>query len=235
MSIPSVYLISLLITLQFFYCASTRSQQTHTLKYSERLSGSMDVLQSADSIPEQTIPDMVLKNARAIAIIPSVLKGAFIVGGRYGSGVMAVKLETGNWSYPSFISISGGSIGWQWGVESVDLVLVFKTEKSVDSLLNGQFTLGASAAVSAGPLGRHAEAATNTQMNAEVYSYARSKGLFLGASLEGTSLKIDNSANHDFYNSDSITAKDIFSNNVKNVPALATQFNQTIDKVVGSR
>lgn len=228
MPVPLIAIFSLSFAIQLLYCASTRSSQTQTLEYSERISGSIDVLESTDSIPEQTIPELVLKDASAIAVIPGVLKGAFVLGGRYGNGVMSVKLKDGNWSYPGFISIGGGSIGWQWGVESIDLVLVFKTAKSVDSLVNGQITLGATAAVSAGPVGRHAEAATNTQINAEIYSYARSKGLFLGASLEGSSIDIDQKANRTFYDSDSITVDNILTNNVKAVPPLATQFQQTI-------
>jgi lipid-binding SYLF domain-containing protein len=141
-------------------------------------------------------------------------------------------MKDGNWSYPGFISIGGGSIGWQWVIESIDLVLVFKTAKSVDSLVNGQITLGATAEVSAGPVGRHAEAATNTQINAEIYSYARSKGLFLGASLEGSSLSIDPNANRTFYDSDSITVENIFSNNVKTVPFLADQFQNSIQNLL---
>lgn len=232
MPIPIISIISLCFALQLFFCASTRSSQTRTLEYSERLSSSIDVLESTDSIPEQTIPELVLKNASAIAVFPGVLKGAFVLGGRYGNGVMSVKMKDGNWSYPGFISISGGSIGWQWGVESVDLVLVFKTAKSVDSLINGQITLGATTEVSAGPVGRHAEAATNSQINAEIYSYARSKGLFLGASLEGSSIDIDQNANRTFYDSDSITVENIFSNNVKTVPSLAAQFQNSIQNML---
>lgn len=224
--------ITLIVVLSpFIYCASTRSAQTQELKFSERISSSIDVLKAADSIPEQTIPEAVLNNAYGIAVIPNVVKGAFILGGRFGKGVLAIKRSDGNWSYPSFIEIGGGSVGWQWGVQSIDLVLVFKSEKSVDSIINGKFTLGASAAVAAGPVGRHAEAATNTQLNAEVYSYAKSRGLFVGASLEGTSLSIDKTANSTFYGSDTITANDILTNKISTVPPLASEFNELIETI----
>lgn len=223
------------IIIPLLYCASTRSQQTKAFKFSERISSSIDVLRAADSIPEKTIPDAVLKNAYGLVVIPDVMKGAFILGGRYGKGVISVKMNNGKWSYPGFISIGGGSVGWQWGVESVDLVLVFKNKKSVDSLINGQLTLGASASVAAGPVGRHAEAGTNTQFNAEIYSYALSKGLFIGASLEGSSLGIDEEANKVFYNSDKITLDNIFNNKVQSSPPIAAKFVQAIDSITGKR
>lgn len=232
MSKKSTLFMPILIFLQLISCASSRSQQTQSLNYSERISSSIDVIKSTDSIPEQTIPDAILDNAYGLAIIPNIVKGAFIIGGRYGKGIITVKTDNGEWSYPSFISIGGGSVGWQWGVESIDLVLVFKSPNSIDKITEGKFTLGASGSVSAGPVGRHAEAATTTQLNAQIYSYARSQGVFLGASLEGTSLRIDDSANKTFYNSDTVTVQKIFKNDINPVPPLVKQFNQTLNDVI---
>jgi lipid-binding SYLF domain-containing protein len=224
--------IMLLLSL---FCSSTRSRETKELGYAERMSSSIDVLRSNSAIPEKAIPDAVLKNAKGIAVIPNVIKGAFILGGRYGKGVISTRINDSSWSYPVFISIEGGSIGWQWGVENVDLVLVFKTSHAIDSLISGKITFGAGIGVAAGPVGRNAEASTTTQLNAEVLSYARSQGLFIGASLEGSTLRPDISANHGFYNSETLDQSDILRNNVKNVPPEALQFTRNIELVTRSK
>jgi lipid-binding SYLF domain-containing protein len=223
------------ILLPSLFCASTRSAETRELKYAERLSSSTDVLRSNDSIPEKAIPDAVLKNAKGIAVIPNVVKGAFVLGGRYGKGVITTKINDTAWSYPGFISIEGGSVGWQWGVENVDLVLVFKSKDGVDSLISGKFTFGANIGVAAGPVGRHAEASTTAQLNAQVYSYARSQGLFIGASLDGTTLRTDESADHEFYNSKTVSQKDILNNKVVNVPKEARAFTRETERITGGK
>jgi lipid-binding SYLF domain-containing protein len=217
------------------FCASTSSRETRELNYAERLSSSIDVLKSNSAIPEKAIPEAVLKNAKAIAVIPNVVKGAFVLGGRYGKGVIATRINDSVWSYPGFISIGGGSIGWQWGVENVDLVLVFRTSHAVDSIVSGKITFGAGIGVAAGPVGRNAEASTTTQLNAQIYSYARSKGLFIGASLEGSTLRTDIAANHEYYNSDSLNQRDILKKDIKNVPPEAVRFTQEIERITGSK
>ncbi len=209
------------------------SRETRELNYAQRLSSSIDVLKSNSAIPEKAIPEAVLKNAKGIAVIPNVVKGAFVLGGRYGKGVISTKINDSSWSYPGFITIEGGCIGWQWGVENVDLVLVFKTSHAIDSLISGKFTFGAGIGVAAGPLGRHAEASTTAQLNAEVYSYARSQGLFIGASLEGSTLRTDITADHEFYNSNSLNESDILKNDIKNVPPDAVKFTREIEQMTG--
>jgi len=165
-----------------------------------------DVLAEVMRIPEKGIPPALLRNAKAVAIIPGVIKGAFIVGGRHGTGVVLVKGESGRWSDPVFLSITGGSVGWQIGGTSTDLVLVFKTLRGVESLMKGKFTLGADAAVAAGPVGRNAEAATDVVLKSEILSYSRSRGLFAGVSLEGAALLADNDADAAYYGKDISTA-----------------------------
>jgi len=159
----------------------------------------IDVVKAINEIPEKGIPPALLHNAAGVAIIPGVIKAGFILGGRYGTGVMMVREKDGAWSNPSFISLAGGSIGWQAGVESIDIVLVFKSPRGIERLMTGKFTLGADAGVSAGPVGREASAATDVQLQSEIYSYSRSRGLFAGLSLSGTSLQIDDESNEKFY------------------------------------
>lgn len=168
------------------------------------------VLTDIMKIPEKGIPPALLKNAKAVAIIPGVIKGAFMVGGRHGTGVISVRNDSGAWSDPLFVSITGGSIGWQVGGTSTDLILVFKNLKDVESLLKGKFTLGADAAVAAGPVGRKAEAATDVMLKSGILSYSRSKGLFAGVALEGAALLIDQDANHAYYHKP-VSSEDILA------------------------
>lgn len=147
------------------------------------------VVREISAIPEKAMPPALLKNAHAIAVIPNVIKAGLVVGGRYGKGVLLVRDAAGGWQAPAEISITSGSLGWQIGVQSTDVILVFKTPRSVQGLASGKVTLGADASVAAGPVGRHAEAATDIQLKAEVYSYSRNRGLFAGVSFEGSGLQ----------------------------------------------
>jgi lipid-binding SYLF domain-containing protein len=187
-------------------------------KETEKIDSAVEVLKQIESIPEKSIPPALLNNAGAIAIIPGVIKAGFIVGGRYGTGILVVRDEKGGWSDPTFITITGGSIGWQIGVESIDIILVFKHSRSIENIVKGKFTLGANASVAAGPVGRQAEAATDVQLRSEIYSYSRSKGLFAGLALEGAALQIDDDANTAFYGEPDIRARDILSNKIPKTP-----------------
>lgn len=165
----------------------------------QTLADAARVLEDTRTLRVQSIPDALLKDAQAIAVIPNVVKVGLIVGGRHGRGVVVTRGADGAWSEPSFIELSGGSVGWQIGVQSTDVVLVFKNRSGIDNLLQGnKFTLGADAAVAAGPVGRQASAATDEQLKAEVYSYSRSRGLFAGVSLDGSVLSTDAAANAAF-------------------------------------
>jgi len=158
---------------------------------------------------EQKLPKALLNKARGMAIFPGVIKAAYGIGGQYGRGILMVKNEKGEWSNPAFASLIGGSIGWQIGVQKVDIILLFKTAKSIENLSKGKITMGADVSVVAGPVGRHAEADTDLEMEAEIYSYSKSKGLFAGVSLKGASIQIDRDANSAFYGPGDVAASDI--------------------------
>ena len=141
----------------------------------------------------------MLTRAQGVVIVPNMVKLGFVVGGRHGKGVMVVRDKNGVWRPPQFITMTGGSVGWQAGVQSSDIVMVFNTQRSVAGLLSGKFTVGVDASAAAGPVGRQASAATDLKLQAEVFSYSRSRGLFVGASFDGSMLQIDNAANQAYY------------------------------------
>jgi lipid-binding SYLF domain-containing protein len=177
----------------------------------KKLDAAADVFKEILSVPEKGLPPALLRDAYGIAIVPGVIKLGFIIGGRHGEGVLMVRTEDGEWSNPSFVSFTGGGIGWQIGAQSSDIVLVFKSKRSIEGIKKGKFTLGVDAAAAAGPVGRNAEAATDLQLKAEIYAYARSRGLFAGVSLEGAALRIDDDANADFYSRKEIRSSEIFA------------------------
>ena len=171
-----------------------QSQEEATVEESAR------VLSEIMSIPAKQIPQALLADAQGLAIVPNIVKGGFVVGVRYGRGVVVVRDgTTGAWRPPTFVTLTGGSLGWQAGIQASDLILVFKTQKSVQGLMRGKFTIGADAAAAAGPVGRQAAAATDAQLGAEILSYSRSRGLFAGVALDGTAIQIDGGANQAFY------------------------------------
>lgn len=188
------------------------------------------VLGEIMAIPEEGIPPSLLQSARGIVIIPGLVKIGYLVGGRYGTGVLMVRDLKGHWSNPSFVYLGGGSFGLQIGVQSTDVILVFRTRRSIDNIKRGKFTLGADAGVAAGPVGRRAEASTDIQLKAEILSYSRSRGLFAGLSLEGAVLGIDDDSNRDFYGR-SITAGEILEGKVTNAPEAAGRLRKTLDKI----
>lgn len=189
-----------------------------------------EVVEALARIPETGIPAALLDDAYAIAVIPEVLKIGFILGGRRGEGLLVVRTPEREWSNPAFITLTGGSFGFQAGVQSTDVILVFKNRRSVDDIVNGTVTLGADAAIAAGPVGRRGEAATDAQLKAEIYSYSRSKGLFAGVSLEGAAIRIDDNANADFYGREDLDTATIFSDLSLRRPASARKFIQTLNR-----
>ncbi len=186
-----------------------------------RLVTATQVLEELRATPDEHVPTWLLDRAYGVAVIPNVLKGAFIFGGRHGNGVLSSRDEAGRFSNPVFISLTGGSVGWQIGAQSADVVLVFATRRSLENFARGQFTLGASASVAAGPLGRSGEASAGVQ--AEIYSYSRARGLFAGVALDGTALMFDHKANRSFYGHD-VTTDDIFMGTVKTSSESARRF-----------
>lgn len=199
-------------------------------KEAEKVESATEALEEIMGIPETGIPPSLLRDAHGIAIIPSVIKVGFVLGGRYGRGVLTVRGKDGRWSAPVFVSIAGGSVGWQIGAESTDVILVFKSGKSIDGILNGKFTLGADAAVAAGPVGRRAEAATDEKLKAEIYSYSRNRGLFAGVSLEGSILQIVDESNAAFYGKDRIRPREILDGEGIQVPAVAARLRKALAK-----
>ena len=165
----------------------------------EVVENSCQVLNEIMEIPAKGIPVALLADAQGIVVIPKMVKGGFVVGVRRGHGVMIVRDEKNAWRPPVFVTVTGGSVGWQIGIQATDLILVFKTPKSIQRLLHGKFTIGADASVAAGPVGREAAAATDAFLDAEIYCYSRSRGLFAGISLDGSAIQIDSGANAQYY------------------------------------
>ncbi len=194
----------------------------------DKLDAAVEVLTRLNQMPEDAIPPALLKNASGIAIIPEVIKAGFIIGGSYGKGLLSVKDAQGRWSPPVFIKLAAGSLGWQAGAQSTDVILVFKTPQSVDGIVRGTFTLGADAAVAAGPVGRRGEAATDLDLKAEIYSYSRSRGLFAGVSLEGSKLDVDRDANAAYYGR-SIRGREIIDGGAA-APASAAKLRQALER-----
>jgi lipid-binding SYLF domain-containing protein len=185
-----------------------------------RAANAVRVLDEVQAIPESAIPDKLLDEARAIVVIPDTLKVGLVLGGRRGHGLLSVKAPDGTWSNPSFVKLTGGSIGFQAGVQSSDVVLVFRNDRSLESIVNGKVTLGADAGVAAGPVGRNAAAATDGQLKAEIWSWSRARGLFAGVALDGAVLQIDNDANQLVYGANT-TPRMIFEGRVGQPPSNA--------------
>src|SRR5271156_1290906 len=190
-----------------------------------RLLTAAGVLQEVQGMPDQLSPDALLSRAYGIAVIPDVTNIAFIFGGRHGNGVLVVRDKLNSpWSNPSFVALTGGSWGLQVGAESSDIILVFTTKTGIEGIAGGKLTLGADASVATGPVGRQTSAATDVQFNAEIYSYARTRGLFGGIALDGSVVSIDKSANAALYGKSGVTATEIFSGQSPTAPPAAQRF-----------
>ncbi len=174
------------------------------------------VLKMSATAPDKGIPRGLLQRAECIGVFPGLTKGAFVVGGEFGRGVFTCRQKNGAMGAPAFFTMGGGSFGWQFGGEQADLVLLIMNEDGVKHLLQDKFTLGGEASAVAGPVGRTAEAATDAQMHAEILSWSRSRGIFLGASLQGSVIKPDKSVTEEFYGKP-VTANDLLV--VQSVPA----------------
>lgn len=185
------------------------SATTDESKETEKINKSTAVLKEFGKMKE-TIPHDLISEYQGIVIIPSLINAGFGIGGKRGKGIAMVKLEDGRWSDPVFVTLTGGSIGFQIGVQSVDLVLVFRHKGVLTKVKNGDFTIGGDVSAAAGPVGRSTSANTDYKLEAEVYSYSRSRGLFAGISINGSNLGIDKKANASFYGSE-ISSQDIFA------------------------
>ena len=199
-----------------------------------RLLTATQVLEEVQAMPDQRLPDTLLAHAYGIAVIPDVTQIALIFGGRHGNGVLTMR-DTLNspWSNPVFVSLSGASGGLQVGMQASDIILVFTTKSGVDGIALGKLTLGADASVAAGPVGRQATAATDVSL-AEIYSYARTRGLFGGIAIDGSAIAIDKSANRAFYGKPDVTASEILSGSAPTPPETAQRFLARLAKTTHS-
>jgi lipid-binding SYLF domain-containing protein len=218
-----------------FTLSGTAAQAAPTAREEGRLLIASEVLEELRTARDQAIPDRLLERAYGIAVIPDLTKVAFFLGGRRGRGVLVVRDSKGRFSDPVFISMTGGSFGWQWGVTSTDIVLVFTTPKGIEGINGGKMTLGADASVAAGPLGRTASAATDPTFKAEVYSYSRSRGVFAGLALDGTVISIDDDANERFYKKIDVAAGDILNGSVTTDDSSALRFMAAILTATGTQ
>jgi len=175
----------------------------------------------------QAIPSQLLEESEGIVIIPDLIKVGFGIGGKAGRGVLVIRNNNGQWSSPVFISLIGGSIGWQVGAQSSDIILVFKTRQSVERVVAGKFTLGADVGVAAGPVGGNLKA--DLEFKSEIYSYSRSRGLFAGLALDGSILEIDHVANEGLYK-EKVSVADIFLGNTKSSSAEVRKFKRVLHK-----
>ena len=185
-----------------------------------RAHNAVRVLTDIQAIPESAIPEKLFDEGRAIVVVPDTIKAGLVIGGRRGHGLMSVKNADGTWSNPSFVKLTGGSIGFQVGVQSADVVLVFRSDRGLESIVNGKFTLGADAAVAAGPVGRQAATATDGEFKAEIWSWSRARGLFAGVALDGAVLSIDDDANQAAYGQGT-TPRMIFEGRAQGQPSTA--------------
>ena len=168
----------------------------------KRLARATDVFQEIMKTPDKGIPGDLLDKAECVAIVPGLKKGGLGLGGKYGKGLIMCRKPNRNWTAPSFITIEGGSVGFQIGFTQIDVVMLFMNKKGVDKLIGDKFTIGADASAAAGPVGRQTAAQTNIRLDAEILTYSRAKGLFAGISLDGATLRSDKDDNREFYGKD---------------------------------
>jgi lipid-binding SYLF domain-containing protein len=194
------------------------------------IENAITVLTEIKNVPEGGIPRELLSKCEGLAIFPSVYKGGFVVGASYGKGLMAVRdPKTGNWRGPAFLQIGSGSFGWQIGVQATDLVLVIMNQRGVNAFFKNNLTLGGDISVAAGPVGRKLKAGTDVTLQAEAYSYSRSKGFFAGLSLEGAYLHHDYKSDEAFYGQ-TLTPGEILFQGVVSVPEQGRRFLEYLDR-----
>lgn len=209
--------------------ASVVSVSAHAQDMSDltdRLAEATKVVREIENVPDGGIPDSIVSKANCIAVIPSVKKGAFIVGASYGQGVVSCR-NHGRWSAPVFIRLAGASFGFQIGGQATDLVLISVNSKGFESLLHSKFKIGADASAAAGPVGRHAQAATDILLNAELLTYSRAKGLFAGVDLNGATISQNTDDTNLFYGGNAKSYREILGGQVR-TPSYARGFVGTL-------
>ena len=203
-------------------------------KTDKRLNEATAVLESFTGLEEKGIPGWMLERAYGIVVAPNVFEIAVLGGGRGGRGVMAVRNADGSWSNPVLLNLYGGSFGFQVGMQMTDVVLVLMSRKSVEGISGGKFTLGVDASVAAGPVGRTASASTDPMLKAQVLSYSRSEGVFLGVSFEGTVIAVDDGANASAYGVSGILASQVLDGSIGTPSASAEAFRAALTRATAS-
>jgi SH3 domain-containing YSC84-like protein 1 len=191
-------LVLLILFASFSSVAFAADNQAKESKAANRVQAAADVLNEIQGAPDSGIPREILGKAECVAVVPSMLKGGFIVGAKYGRGLASCRTTKG-WSAPAFFITEGGSVGFQIGGQAVDLVMLIMNNDGMQHLLSSKFELGADASVAAGPVGRHAEGNTDWKMRAQVLTYSRARGIFAGVSLNGAVVKQDKDSTREFY------------------------------------
>ena len=180
--------------------AASHAVLAQTSDEAKRVAEAAIVLEEIMAAGDKAVPRSIMDKAEGIAVFPSLIKGGLVVGGQRGRGVLSVRdRKNGGWSSPAFLTITGGSIGAQFGAQAIDLVLVINNQRGLEQLVKNQFKIGADAAVTAGPVGRDASASTDIQLRAQILSYSRARGLFAGVTLNGSTIRQDRDANERFY------------------------------------
>ncbi len=209
------------------FLAATATMVAETTQ--DRLNDAAGLFSEIMSTPDKGIPQDLLAKAECVAIIPGMKKAAFVVGGQYGRGFVECRHQSGTgWGAPAAVRMEGGSVGFQIGGSSTDLVLLVMSRRGMDKLVQDKFTLGADASVAAGPVGRTANAGTDVKLTAEILAWSRAKGLFAGVSLNGATLRGDDDANQDLYGR-KITNKEVLESDMK-PPESARPLNAALDK-----
>ncbi len=219
--------IALLMLSVWLLPAVVLGQDETRAKDVERVEAAATVLDEIMGAPDKGIPEEIIGSAKCVAVVPSMLKGAFGIGANYGKGVASCRTDKG-WSAPAFLRVTGGSFGFQIGGQAVDVVMVIMNENGMKNLLASKFKLGADASVAAGPVGRHADAATDWKMRAQVLTYSRARGVFAGLSLNGAVVKLDKNSTREFYGH-MVTSKASLTGAV-DPPASANEFLSTLAK-----
>jgi SH3 domain-containing YSC84-like protein 1 len=191
-------LLSLMLIVSLYSLVGLGDDQPKQSKATDRVQAAADVLNEIQAAPDSGIPAEILGRSECVAVVPSMLKGGFIVGAKYGRGLASCRTAKG-WSAPVFFQIEGGSFGFQIGGQAVDLVMLIMNNDGMQHLLSSKFALGADASVAAGPVGRHAEGNTDWKMRAQVLTYSRARGIFAGVSLNGAVVKQDKDSTREFY------------------------------------
>ena len=217
----------LLVTLFAALATAQAAPALASAREEARLIEASGVLEELFAQRDTAIPEKLMARAYGVAVIPNVVKVAAVVGGRRGSGAMVVRDASGKFSDPIMVSLTGGNVGWQIGVQSTDIVLVFTTAKGIEGIADGKLTLGADASVAAGPVGRAASASTDQNFTAEVYSYSRNRGLFAGVSIDGSVIAIDSKANTRLYGKKA-PATDIIAGHIHTDGDEAKRFQRAI-------